>query len=460
MSDPSASSNPSPDSSFAQLNNNELAVVRTNLASERTEKSEIRTDLAKDRNRLAAERTLMAWIRTSLSMISFGFGIDRFFAYLKRSEIGTSVNRLAEERVLGLGLIVLGVVALIGGTLNYWRNLNDLERPQFKYTSTADQSFAITIAIVLVFIGLASYIPLITKDISLMEIITLDSQIVQTMVSFAVFFIMLSIGAALSIQDLLNFWQQPALLGRSFLAIVILPPLVFALIESVIDLPQSYVLALIFLIASPGPALLTRRAGMANARMSYVISLQITLALLSIVLTPLILKFFAVLSVGSEGTIKSWQIAKQVGVVQFLPLGIGVLISQLMKDRATEISKLLNMIANTLFIILALIVLLVSLTVVPSLRIMPLIITVLLTFLGLVIGHLIGIGLDPDIQAGIAIATIARNAGLAIVLASLNGEVEAVPIIVAVLIVGIVAGIPYALWMKQKTISTASNSAQ
>jgi len=34
-------------------------------------------ELAKERNRAAEERTLMAWIRTCLSLISFGFGLDK-----------------------------------------------------------------------------------------------------------------------------------------------------------------------------------------------------------------------------------------------------------------------------------------------------------------------------------------------------------------------------------------------
>ncbi|MFM7169470.1 MAG: YidH family protein, partial [Cyanobium sp.] len=37
----------------------------------------VTNELAKERNREAAERTLMAWIRTSLSLISFGFGVDK-----------------------------------------------------------------------------------------------------------------------------------------------------------------------------------------------------------------------------------------------------------------------------------------------------------------------------------------------------------------------------------------------
>ena len=37
-------------------------------------------NLARQRNRDAAERTLMAWIRTCLSLISFGFGLDKIVA--------------------------------------------------------------------------------------------------------------------------------------------------------------------------------------------------------------------------------------------------------------------------------------------------------------------------------------------------------------------------------------------
>jgi uncharacterized membrane protein YidH (DUF202 family) len=441
------------------VSSNELAITRTKLASDRTDLAEIRTDLAKDRNRLAAERTLMAWIRTSLSMISFGFGIDRFFTYLRQSQTGTSVNQLTEERVLGLGLIVLGIVALAGGTLNYWRVLKNLERPQFKYNYTSDRSFAITIAIVLVFIGLASYVPIITQDVSFKQIITLNSQIVTTLVSFSVFAIMLSLGAALSVSDLLAFWQQPALLARSLLAIIIIPPFILAVILSVFNLPETFVLALIFMIASPGPALLTKRAATAGARLDYTLSLQITLALLAIIVTPLILKFFAVFYSGSELTVNAIQVAKQVGLVQFLPLGIGVAIATIWKDVAAEIVELISTIANTLFIIQALIILIISLDIVPQLGTTILIATALITLLGLAIGQVAGIGLAPDIQSGIAVATIARNAGLAIALAALNGQANVIPVIVGVLIVGIIVAAPYSAWMKGKVRSVITTSA-
>src|SRR4030095_4895232 len=42
--------------------------------------------LAVQRTFLAHERTLMAWVRTSASLISFGFTIYKFFAYLVETE--------------------------------------------------------------------------------------------------------------------------------------------------------------------------------------------------------------------------------------------------------------------------------------------------------------------------------------------------------------------------------------
>ena len=442
-------------SSLAGLSNTELALTRTELAGERTQLAQIRNDLAKDRNRLAAERTLMAWIRTSLAMISFGFGIDRFFTYLKHSETTTSFNRLTEERVLGLGLIVLGVVALAGGTLNYWRTLKNLEQPQYKYQYESDRSFAITIAIVLIFIGLASYVPLVTQDVSFQEIITPNSQIVQTLISLSIFSIMLSIGAGLSVPALLEFWRQPILIGRAILAIVVIPPLVLAAILTVFNLPQSFTLALILMIASPGPALLTKRAGTAGAKMDFVLGLQITLALLAIAIAPLTLKGFAVFLPDVNLTIDAWQVAKQVGLVQFFPLGIGIAIAYIWQDVAAEIAQLLNTIANTLFLVLVSLVLIISLNIVPALGTNILIVSTLLTWLGLAIGQIIGVGIPSNIQSGIAVATIARNAGLAIAIAAFNGLIQVVPIIIGVLIVGIIASVPYSAWMKRQVTSAA-----
>lgn len=82
------------------------------------------TELAFERSRLASERTLMAWIRTSLSMISFGFTIYKFFQYLGESTGGMGPRHGPLN--LGRVMVVLGVLLLVPAILQHWQFLRQL----------------------------------------------------------------------------------------------------------------------------------------------------------------------------------------------------------------------------------------------------------------------------------------------------------------------------------------------
>jgi putative membrane protein len=114
-------------------------------------------ELAKERNRAAQERTLMAWIRTSLSLISFGFGLDRIVAIL-RDGLEISQTPLRLSRILGLSFVALGTAAMLYAAMDHRRQLRRIQQDDLVYVSRRSPSFMVSIVLavlgVLAFVGI------------------------------------------------------------------------------------------------------------------------------------------------------------------------------------------------------------------------------------------------------------------------------------------------------------------
>lgn len=82
------------------------------------EPGQIRTDWAERRTALASERTFAAWGRTALSSIGVGLAATRLFGDLEPRWL---------LRVLTVGLVGLGVLALAFGVRSYHKSAHDLE---------------------------------------------------------------------------------------------------------------------------------------------------------------------------------------------------------------------------------------------------------------------------------------------------------------------------------------------
>jgi putative membrane protein len=114
-------------------------------------------DLSYERTRLAADRTLMAWIRTSVSMISFGFTIFKFFVYLRESDILSGRLLLQGPRNLGLGLVGLGTLLLgmaIVEYLLYQRWLSREMKQKFPLSTTLLAAVLISLMGILAMVNL------------------------------------------------------------------------------------------------------------------------------------------------------------------------------------------------------------------------------------------------------------------------------------------------------------------
>lgn len=118
-----------------------------------------RNELAVMRTRLALERTLDAWVRTALSMISFGFTIYKFLQQVQEQRPGPPETPYA-ARNIGLALAAMGTLALL---LALYQHVRDYERlglsPLRRPVSVSLITGGLIVVLgLLVFLGIASHL--------------------------------------------------------------------------------------------------------------------------------------------------------------------------------------------------------------------------------------------------------------------------------------------------------------
>ncbi len=107
-------------------------------------------ELAKQRNRDAAERTLMAWIRTCLSLISFGFGLDKIIAAIDRAAAGDGVPVERGVQLVAAAFMITGVLSMAGATVQYRRELRRLQHDDYVYRNKPQLAAATAVLITLI----------------------------------------------------------------------------------------------------------------------------------------------------------------------------------------------------------------------------------------------------------------------------------------------------------------------
>ena len=86
-------------------------------------------EMALGRTRMASERTLMAWIRTALSMIAFGFTLYKFLQAIQAQSTVPVVLPNAPRNV-GLVLVGIGTFAVIVACVQHWKYMKTLHPDQ------------------------------------------------------------------------------------------------------------------------------------------------------------------------------------------------------------------------------------------------------------------------------------------------------------------------------------------
>ncbi len=283
----------------------------------------------------------------------------------------------------------------------------------------------------------------------------MDNPILLMFVTMTIFSLMLAMGVSHSFQQLTSLWRRPELLPRSLLAVIVLVPLVVGLLLWVFNLSLSVATGLAVLAAAPGAPLTCKRSQMAGGDPTYTASLQLTLVLLAVVTTPLILAIFRALFELPGLRLTPFEVARQVARVTFLPVITGLLIQRFAPRLTDVIINPLRMLANILFIVLF-VVLIILLVLSPDFRMMlnlgglSSVVIIIMVGGSLAIGHLLG-GPSREQRSVLAIASVARNVGLALFIAELSDYAQNfIPTLFAYMILGSLVAVPYSVWNKRR----------
>ena len=249
--------------------------------------------------------------------------------------------------------------------------------------------------------------------------------------------------------DLLYVLRRPGLLARSLIALFLIMPVVAVTLSRWFDFPRTVGIELIALALSPTPPLLPGREARSGGHESYGLGLMAVLALLSIALVPLSLKFLGTFF-GLPFSISPATIAAIVFKAALLPLAAGLVVRALAPAVAARLEKAVWILV---MILAPLAVVAVLLSTAPAMwqLVGSGTILAILTFLliGLAVGHVLG-GPEPDQSIVLALSTACRHPAIALSIVSANYPDENFgPTIILYLLLGVVVGIPYVAWQRR-----------
>ncbi len=283
-------------------------------------------------------------------------------------------------------------------------------------------------------------------------------EIIGMFATATIFTLMLMIGVNDTFEQLISVWRRSAVLARSLFAAIVLVPTLVMLLLWVFDLSPAVATGLALLAAAPGAPLTTTRSKIAAADTVYVSSLQLSLALLAVVVTPIWLAIFFYLFDLTIESVSPINVASQVALVTFLPVAIGLLLQRVAPKLIARVRKPLNILAVVMFVLLVLVVV-AALVMTAELREMLILdwtsvsAILIMAIAALTIGHVLG-GRRPEERGGLATVCIARNWGLAVYISTLSeAGAASIPAMTVYLILGAVTGVVYGLWIRRQVDS-------
>jgi predicted Na+-dependent transporter len=270
------------------------------------------------------------------------------------------------------------------------------------------------------------------------------------------FALMLSLGLRWMFEDVTWLWRQPSLLLRSLFSVLVAVPLLGAIAALIPGLTVAQHIGIGAMVICPGAPMIPLKSLKAGGNPKFIASLQFAVCILAIVTIPLstliLAQFYP-----NQAWLSPLEVGKQIFFAQVFPMMLGVMIAQYAPKLAKDLLVPATKIASLMLLLVLIVLLVVTLDDVLTAGFPTYLAIAFMTIASLACGHLLG-GPQPGTQTVLAYATATRNAGLAILLVTLNfPELDFVKggiisTLITYALIAAIVSIPYTTWRKRSLV--------
>lgn len=246
------------------------------------------------------------------------------------------------------------------------------------------------------------------------------SEYIIKVVMFSVMLLMLGAGLTIEIKQIVELAKRIRLVVVGVLANFLVVPLIFYLCIAWLPISADIKIGMMLMASAPiapmAPAPFVEKA---KGDVVYSVGLMLLVAVLSIVLTPLILSLSIPKSVGGV-TLDPIQIVKTLLMVQLIPIGIGMAVRRTRPKWAEAMTKVIPRIGQIGLLVGVGLLFAQQASQMLSIGLFPYVVMPILVVLSLLVGDWMLIGEASDKRRSLAVSTAIRNVPLAFLIAGEN----------------------------------------
>jgi bile acid:Na+ symporter, BASS family len=262
----------------------------------------------------------------------------------------------------------------------------------------------------------------------------------------------LAVGVQADPAGLLTCVRRPSWLLRIVVAMFIAVPLLGAALVKVSGAPIGMKVSILLMAIAAVAPLLPRKLLKLGVGAAFADSLSAVTMVLAIPLVPITASVLGAMF-GRETVVSPISVAGTLASTFLVPFAVGMALKAVVRDRADLVGDWANTISTIMLAVIVLALIAVQFGTIFPLLWQSLPLVVAFAAGSLLIGHVLG-GPDPRERTALAIATVTRHPGLALLIATSSfPNIQVVPPILSVIIGCAIVSIPYTAWRKRSLAS-------